>query len=428
MDIPVEHTQIPDYFSPALRDFAANVIVRSMREVGHWRGESYFRNWKTEELIPVSGDHFMIRDPQSQRVLGMGAIARDITKQKRLEREQKLLAEVGSILASTLDYEATLDNILRIAARDIADFCIVYVVGQDGKIRRSKAVSRDSTKAWICDRLMSMPFGRSRWSPVDEVIGAKRSRLVTRVSAEMLESVAHNEEHLEALRAADVKSFIVAPLLVHGRPLGAISLMASSASPAYTSEDLNLVEEIARRSAMAIDNAQLYREAQRAKLIADNIPAMMAYWDRDQRCQFANHAYLDWFGVDPKDLVGTTMLDLFGPELHARNLPYIEGALNGVTQSFERDLRMRSTGEIRHVVALYIPEKVNKTILGFFVLVFDVTELKETQILLMSEKEKAIAAVKTREDVLSIVSHDLRSPLATIDLALSFCEKCPRPT
>src|SRR5215831_7173187 len=60
-DYPIENTKIPEYYSADQRAFASNVIVRSMIEEGRWHGETYFRHWQTEEAIPVSDEHFMIR-------------------------------------------------------------------------------------------------------------------------------------------------------------------------------------------------------------------------------------------------------------------------------------------------------------------------------------------------------------------------------
>ena len=94
-DYPVENTQIPEYYPPDQRAFASDVIVRSMVEQGRWHGETYFRHWQTQEAIPVSDEHFMIRDPETGRVLGMGTITRDISDARRTaaEREQLLARE-----------------------------------------------------------------------------------------------------------------------------------------------------------------------------------------------------------------------------------------------------------------------------------------------------------------------------------------------
>jgi PAS domain S-box-containing protein len=86
-DFPVEPTAIPDYYPRDLRGFAADVIVKAMIEHGYWHGETLFRHWQTEESIPVSDTHFMVRDPQTREVLGMATITRDISDIKHARDE-----------------------------------------------------------------------------------------------------------------------------------------------------------------------------------------------------------------------------------------------------------------------------------------------------------------------------------------------------
>ena len=76
--------------------------------------------------------------------------------------------------------------------------------------------------------------------------------------------------------------------------------------------------------------------AHHIRLLVDHVPSMLAYWDRDLRCRFANRAYERWFGVDSDSLVGTSIKDLLGPQLFALNEPHIRAALNGIEQLFER--------------------------------------------------------------------------------------------
>jgi PAS domain S-box-containing protein len=92
---PVEATRMLDYYPPDQRAFASSVIFRSMVEQGRWAGETYFRHWETQESIPVSDAHFMIRDPGTGRTVGMGTITRDISMARRVaaEREELLARE-----------------------------------------------------------------------------------------------------------------------------------------------------------------------------------------------------------------------------------------------------------------------------------------------------------------------------------------------
>ena len=62
------------------------------------------------------------------------------------------------------------------------------------------------------------------------------------------------------------------------------------------------------------------------KAITHAIPSMIAYWDKDERCRFANEAYLAWFGREPDTMIGNTILSLLGESLYARNEPHIRAA------------------------------------------------------------------------------------------------------
>ena len=130
------------------------------------------------------------------------------------------------------------------------------------------------------------------------------------------------------------------------------------------------------------------------KGIADNIPGMVSYWDADMRCGFANRAYLEWFGKQPQDLLGHTMLDLMGEKLFALNEHYIRGALRGEPQTFERTLT-KADGSTGYTWAHYIPDiGADGAVLGFFVLVNDITPLKKTENQLREVSERLSVAAK----------------------------------
>src|SRR5262249_31143649 len=171
---------------------------------------------------------------------------RDVTEQRRTEREQRFLAEVGSVLASTLDYEDTLTNIARLTVRDLADFCTFDTVEPDGAIRRLKVMSRDASKAWVCDWLMRVPFERG-YSFVRSVIDGKRPVLIDRLRTETVLAFSANARDIQALRDAGFHSVLAVPLLVRGKLVGVITLISSSPSRTYGPSDIRLAEELAHR-------------------------------------------------------------------------------------------------------------------------------------------------------------------------------------
>lgn len=121
--------------------------------------------------------------------------------------------------------------------------------------------------------------------------------------------------------------------------------------------------------------------------MVDTLPSMLAYWDADCRCRFANRAYEQWFGVKARDVIGLHIQELLGPKLFALNLSFIQAALRGEKQSFERTIPTPSAG-LRHSLAQYIPDVKDGEVRGFIALVTEITQLKETQNALRDSEEK----------------------------------------
>jgi len=119
-------------------------------------------------------------------------------------------------------------------------------------------------------------------------------------------------------------------------------------------------------------------EAYYIRRLVDHAPSMLAYWDSNLRCRFANQAYKVWFGVEPQAMIGMSMLELVGPHLFEQNKPYLMGVLAGKEQSFER-IVPGPDGVQRHSLANYQPEIVDGVVVGFLAQVTEVTRLKEAQ-------------------------------------------------
>lgn len=112
--------------------------------------------------------------------------------------------------------------------------------------------------------------------------------------------------------------------------------------------------------------------------ILNALPAMVGYWDGDQCNRMANDAYVKFFGKSPEEIRGVHISEVLGPELYAKNLPYIERALRGEPQTFDREITTPS-GEIRYTQASYIPDVVGGEVRGFFVLVTDISERRRIE-------------------------------------------------
>jgi hypothetical protein len=145
---------------------------------------------------------------------------RDVTDRKRVEKEQRFLAEAGAVLSSSLDYEQTLSTLGELVVRDFADWCIVDLVEGDGRPTRLKVVSADQRQAPLAAQLERVPLDQGRPPFVVKALEEKRPFLIERTPAGQLESLAKNAEHLQLLRSIDPRSVLGVPLLLRGQLLG----------------------------------------------------------------------------------------------------------------------------------------------------------------------------------------------------------------
>ena len=138
-----------------------------------------------------------------------------------------------------------------------------------------------------------------------------------------------------------------------------------------------------------------------ARGVTNLIPAMVAYWNADQRCVFSNDAYKEWFGKSPNQMKGMTLKELLGP-LYDLNLPFIRAALKGEKQVFERRITLPGGG-VRESIATYTPDVVNGVVQGFSVHGADVTPLREREAALervIKERDAALAEVQALRGLL----------------------------
>jgi len=136
--------------------------------------------------------------------------------------------------------------------------------------------------------------------------------------------------------------------------------------------------------------------------VLDQVSSMLAYWDKDLTCKYANCAYGQWFGIDGKDLVGVHISELLGPKIFALNSPFILGALAGQPQTFER-LIPGPDGVLRNSLARYHPDISDGIVQGFVVEVTDVGPIKVLEAALREEigmKERALRLLENRQRAL----------------------------
>ncbi|MBD2410448.1 hypothetical protein FACHB389_26555 [Nostoc calcicola FACHB-389] len=216
-----------------------------------------------------------IRDRQTQEILEMQASSRDITERKQVEDRQRFLASASGILATSLDYETTLATLARLAVPEIADWCLVDMICDNQSVRRVAAAHVDPAKQELVEQLQNYPPDLAQTQGVAEVIRSGKSQITHSISSEQIQAAVSNDTHLNILQQLNPQSGMCVLLIVRGRVLGAMSLV-SSANHRYDSQSLMLAEELARRAAIAVDNARLYTETQQSQQTAERAASRTA--------------------------------------------------------------------------------------------------------------------------------------------------------
>lgn len=201
-----------------------------------------------------------------------------IRSQAELEQQRfAFLASASATLATSLDYETTLQSIAQLAVPYLAEYCIIDLIEPQGEIRRVALAHRDADKQTLVQQLGSYPPQVSGAEGVSRVLQAGEPQLIGDVSPALLEQIAQDERHLALLQALRPCSLMIMPLTVRTTIIGAFTLATAESGRRYGHDDLALAQEIAGRAALAIDNARLYHEAQEAVRVRDQFLSIAAH-------------------------------------------------------------------------------------------------------------------------------------------------------
>ena len=248
--------------------------IRRGERIDHFETE---RERKDGALVAISLTVSPIRDATGT-VIGASKIARDISESVRARRQEVFLSGVTAALAASLDYELTLKTLADFAVPEIADWCAIDLLNDNDEIIRVAMSHVNPEKLKLTETVLERyadpdsPFGPR------SVIRTRKSALIPTITDEMIvESAKGDAERLRIVRSLGLVSYMITPIVAHGRPLGTLTLATADSRKRYNAADLRFAEEIATRAALAIENARAYQEMESANRLKDEFLATLSH-------------------------------------------------------------------------------------------------------------------------------------------------------
>lgn len=358
--------------------------------------KEYIRKDGSRLPILAGGSHF-------EGTVDRGAFfVLDITERKQAEERLRYIAQISSVLSTSLDYEQTLQQIAKISVPQLADWCSVDILNEDGSIRRLPIAHADPSKAELARKLQEYVTDYKGASAITRVLQTGQSELISEVSDSLLVATTQNQEHLELVRQLGMKSVMIVPLIAKGRILGCITFINTRSDRRYDRTDLTLATEITHRAALAVENAQLYRDIHQALVhyaeslslldaLLEAAPIAVCFLDRELRYIRINQVFADINGLTIEEHLGCKFREVL-PAMAAE----LEPQLQRVLDTGEPLLNMEISGETRGQLGRYgywlgnyypVDNAMGETV-GIGIILAEVTAAKQTEVALRESEER----------------------------------------
>jgi signal transduction histidine kinase len=216
---------------------------------------------------------------------------------EKSERRMRFLTDSMTLLASAPDYRAGLWALANLCVRELADWAIVYSLDGRGVVERLEVASREAGNQPIARQLQEESLGLESTHPVYEVLSSNRSLLVREVSPDFWPTLSEDAYYVDTMRRLGVTSFVIVPLVARGRAIGALSVKSTDRARLFDDDDVELMEELAQRAALALDNARLYAEARQAIRAQSDLIAMVSHDLRTPLTSMLGYAELLSLGI-----------------------------------------------------------------------------------------------------------------------------------
>jgi PAS domain S-box-containing protein len=257
----------------APEDLPMQMAARLAREVGPIECDVERSDGRRVTLYEYASPLF---DEQG-RVRGALGIFVDITDRRRVEQENRFLAQASEILSASLDYEETLGALARLAVPVLGDYCAIDVLTEDRTASRVEVVIAGDENRDLAAALKRHPPSLVSGRPLSHVLRTGTPVMLPEINSADIEGWGESDEHRHLLRQLGLCAAIIAPFTARGRTVGLLTVGLLRNSRRYTDRDLEVAVDVARRAGLALDNALLYRSAQDANRVKEDFFATLSH-------------------------------------------------------------------------------------------------------------------------------------------------------
>ena len=352
---------------------------------------------------------------------------------RRTERQaESMKTEAMTLLANSLDYKTTLSSVARLVVPRFADWCLIDMLEGDQSIVRLAVAQADPSRNDIALRLKRQPINPNVPRGAARVIRTGQSELYPEMSDSIREEAASDEAHLDLIRQVNSQSAMVVAIAGRGKVLGAITFISSESGRHYSRVDLALAEDLARRAALAIENAQLYRSAQeeierrkrveealrrsreQLQAVLDNTTAVVYLMDLDNRFLMVNRQFESLFNLKNEAVRGRSIYGVFPKEVADAFRDNNKNVLEAGRPA-EFDEMVPQADGVHVYLSIKVPlfDQTGKphAVCGIS---SDITDRKRIETALRQKTAEAEEASRTKSQFVSMISHELRTPLNAI--------------
>jgi signal transduction histidine kinase len=200
----------------------------------------------------------------------LGQFVSQVRTQEQLRaqiEQQKYMVRASQLFSTSLDVDDILSELAKLVVPWLGDWCAIDLAERDGTIRLAAS---HHGEAAIADRVRSLlehrPPAPDHPSDMQTTLKTQKTQFIARVTDDHLQHIAYDPNHLEALRALAMSSYVVVPIIARGVAVAAITVARCGSRRPLSGEDVMLAEELASRAGLAVANARLYTEAHSTSL------------------------------------------------------------------------------------------------------------------------------------------------------------------